>query len=54
MCLPWSRPDEENAPLGKLNNRFGALFEVRRLQWPKYEDLEDMERFNQGIARFFR
>jgi hypothetical protein len=53
MYFPWSSPDEEGAPLGNLNNRFGTLFELRRLQWPKYEDLADIERFNQGIAGFF-
>jgi hypothetical protein len=53
MYFAWSRPDEEGAPLGNLNNRFGALFELRRLQWPKYEDLADIGRFNQGIAGFF-
>jgi hypothetical protein len=53
MYFPWSRPDEEGAPLGDLNNRFGALFELRRLQWPKYEDFSNIENFNQGIAGFF-
>ena len=53
MYFPWSRPDEEEAPLGILDNRFGALFELRRLQWPKYEVLADAEHFNQGIAGFF-
>jgi hypothetical protein len=53
MYFPWSRPNEEGAPLGNLNNRFGALFELRRLQWPKYEALADIEQFNQGIAGFF-
>src|SRR3984885_7410458 len=52
MYFPWSRPGEERAPLGSLNNRFGALFELRRLQWPKFEDLADIEHFNQGIAGF--
>jgi hypothetical protein len=52
MYFPWSRPDEEGAPLGKLDNRFGALFELRRLQWPRYEALADNEHFNQGIAGF--
>jgi hypothetical protein len=53
MYFPWSRPDEEGAPLGTLDNRFGALFELRRLQWPKFEALSDTEHFNQGIAGFF-
>jgi hypothetical protein len=52
MYFPWSRPDEEGAPLGNLNNRFGTLFELRRLQWPKFEELADVEHFNQGIAGF--
>jgi hypothetical protein len=52
MYFPWSRPDEESAPLGDLNNRFGALFELRRVHWPKFEDLADVEHFNQGIAGF--
>ena len=52
MYFRWSRPDEEGAPLGDLDNRFGALFELRRLQWPKYEALADPEHFNQGIAGF--
>src|ERR1700677_5357096 len=53
MYFPWSRPVEEGASLGDLNNRFGALFELRRLQWPKYEDFASIEHFNQGIAGFF-
>jgi hypothetical protein len=52
MYFPWNRPDEEGAPFGNLNNRFGALFELRRLLWPKFEQLADSERFNQGIAGF--
>jgi hypothetical protein len=52
MYFPWSRPDEEGACLGNLNNRFGALFELRRLLWPKCEDLADIRHFNQGIAGF--
>jgi hypothetical protein len=52
MYFPWSRPDEEDAPLGNLNNRFGALFELRRILWPKFEDLADIDHFNQGICGF--
>ena len=52
MYFPWSRPEEQGAQLGTLNNRFGALFELRRLQWPKYENLADNAQFNQGIAGF--
>jgi hypothetical protein len=52
MYFAWNRPDEEGAPLGNLNNRFGALFELRRLQWPKFEDLAEIGHFDQGIAGF--
>jgi hypothetical protein len=52
MYFAWSRPDEERALLGNLNNRFGALFEFRRLVWPKFEHLADTERFNQDISGF--
>jgi hypothetical protein len=52
MYFSWSRPVEEGACLGNLNNRFGALFELRRLQWPKFEDLADIAHFDQGIAGF--
>ena len=52
MYFPWSRPDEEGAPLGNLNNRFGALFELRRVTWPKFEQLADSEHIDQGIAGF--
>jgi hypothetical protein len=31
LYFAWSRPDEVTAPLGILDNRFPALFEVRRL-----------------------
>ena len=53
VYFPWSRPDEEGASLGNLNNRFDAMFELRRLYWPKYEAFADSGRFNQGIAGFF-
>jgi hypothetical protein len=34
MYFAWDRTAESNAPLGELDNRFPALFEVRRLFWP--------------------
>lgn len=47
-----SRPDEMAAPLEILDNRFAALFEVRRLFWPRYENLADPQKFDQGIGGF--
>src|SRR5260370_10042389 len=52
MYFAWSRPDEENAQLGTLKNRFTALFELRRIQWPRQEQLGDPGKFDQGIAGF--
>jgi hypothetical protein len=52
MYFAWSRPDEENAQLGTLENRFTALFEARRIQWPRQEHLGDPAKFDQGIAGF--
>jgi hypothetical protein len=39
MYFAWDRSAETSAPLGDLDNRFPALFEVRRLFWPAYESL---------------
>lgn len=39
MYFAWDRMAETGAPLGDLNNRFPALFEVRRQFWPAYEAL---------------
>jgi hypothetical protein len=52
LYFAWSRPDEVTAPLGILDNRFPALFEVRRLFWPRFELLADPMEFDQGIGGF--
>jgi hypothetical protein len=39
MYFAWDRIAETAAPLGDLDNRFPALFEIRRLFWPGYETL---------------
>jgi hypothetical protein len=41
MYFSWDRREETGAPLADLNNRFPALYEVRRLFWPRYETLAD-------------
>ncbi len=48
----WSRPGEINAPLAVIENRFPALFEVRRMLYPRFEELSDPGRFDQTIAGF--
>jgi hypothetical protein len=48
----WGRPDETGAPLDVIENRFPALFESRRMLYPRFEELSDPSRFDQGIAGF--
>ena len=48
----WSRPGEIDAPLPVIENRFPALFESRRLLYPRFEEFSDPSRFDQGIAGF--
>ena len=52
MYFAWDRAAEAAAPLGILDNRFPALFEVRRLFWPRYEPLADPLCYDQGIEGF--
>jgi hypothetical protein len=46
------QPAENAAPLGILENRFAALFEVRRIFWPRFEIFADPKKFDQGVAGF--
>ncbi|GAB4069070.1 hypothetical protein KHC28_20820 [Ancylobacter sonchi] len=48
----WSRPEETGVPLDVIENRFPALFESRRMLYPRFEELSDPSRFDQGIAGF--
>src|SRR5579871_2587565 len=48
----WSRPAEIEAPLPVIENRFPALFESRRMLYPRFEEFSDPSRFDQGIAGF--
>jgi hypothetical protein len=52
LYFAWSRPDEIAAPFGILEDRFPALFEVRRMHWPRLEEFADPLRFDQGIGGF--
>jgi hypothetical protein len=55
MYFSWDREAETGAPLGVLNNRFPALYEVRRIFWPRYESLaeapggQDIEGYLQAV-----
>lgn len=48
----WSRPDETGAPLEVIDDRFPALFESRRMGFPRFHEFADPQRFDQGIAGF--
>lgn len=52
LYFAWSRPDEVAAPLSILEDRFPALFELRRMFWPRYEQFADPVKFDQGIGGF--
>jgi hypothetical protein len=52
VYFAWSRPAETAAELGVIENRFPALFESRRMLYPRYAELADPDRFDQGIGGF--
>ena len=52
LYFAWSRPAETGAPLGVIDDRFPAVFELRRLFYPKFERLLGRGDVDQGIAGF--
>jgi hypothetical protein len=52
LYFGWSRLAETSAPLAVIEDRFPAVFELRRLFYPKFERLSDRGKFDQGIAGF--
>ena len=52
LYFSWSRLGEADAPLEAIDDRFPALFELRRLFYPRYEPISDISIYNQGIAGF--
>jgi hypothetical protein len=52
LYFAWSRPAETGAPLAVIEDRFPAVFELRRLFYPKFERLLDRGHIDQGIAGF--
>jgi hypothetical protein len=52
LYFAWSRPEEIRAPLTVIDDRFPAIFELRRLFYPKFEHLSDHSLVDQGIAGF--
>jgi hypothetical protein len=52
LYFAWSRPAETGAPLAVIDDRFPAVFELRRLFYPKFESLSDRADVDQGIGGF--
>src|SRR5580698_10156188 len=52
LYFAWSRPAETGAPLAVIEDRFPAVFELRRLFYPKFEPLSNRGGVDQGIAGF--
>ena len=50
MYVSWSYPAESGRELYELNNRYSAMWEVRRVAYPRYEEMAgNPETFMQGI-----
>ncbi len=52
LYFAWSRPAETGAPLAVIDDRFPAVFELRRLFYPKFESLSGRGDVDQGIGGF--
>lgn len=48
----WSRPAENGAPLHVIEDRFPALFESRRMGFPRFHEFSSLQQFDQSIAGF--
>jgi len=51
LYFAWSHPEEAHAPLPEIDDRFPALFELRRLFYPRFEALAQPP-VDQGISGF--
>ncbi len=52
LYFAWSRPAETGAPFAVIDDRFPAVFELRRLFYPKFESLAGRGDVDQGIGGF--
>jgi hypothetical protein len=52
LYFAWNRPAETGAPLAVIDDRFPAVFELRRLFYPKFESLSGRDDVDQGIGGF--
>jgi len=51
LYFAWHHPEEAQAPLSEIDDRFPALFELRRLFYPRFEALAQPA-IDQGISGF--
>jgi len=50
MYVSWSYPAEAGRELYELNNRYSAMWEVRRVAYPRYEEMAgNPQTYSQGI-----
>jgi hypothetical protein len=52
LYYSWSRTGEIGAPITVIDDRFPAVFESRRIFYPRFERLSDPASVDQGIAGF--
>jgi hypothetical protein len=52
LYFAWSRHGETDANILEIDDRFPAIFELRRLFYPTFEHLSDPEKVDQGIGGF--
>jgi hypothetical protein len=52
LYFAWSRPAETGAPLAVIDDRFPAVFELRRLFYPRFESLSGRDDVDPGIGGF--
>jgi hypothetical protein len=48
----WSRAAEADAPMSVIEDRFPALFESRRMLYPRFAEFSDPNRYDQGVGGF--
>lgn len=52
LYYAWSRPSETGVPLTVIDDRFPAIFKLRRIFYPRFEHLADASHIDQGVAGF--
>jgi hypothetical protein len=48
----WSQMAEADAPMSVIEDRFPALFESRRMLYPRFAEFSDPDHYDQGVGGF--